>query len=71
MTSYLFALLDAGGTVPPELGAVRRLAERGHRVEVLAEDSMRDEVIGAGAAFSPWTAINRPDRLPRNDPFHD
>ena len=38
--TYLFALVDGGGTVPPELGTVRRLVERGHRVTVLAEDSM-------------------------------
>jgi len=35
--TYLFALIDAGGTVPPELGAVRRLIDRGDTVEVLAE----------------------------------
>jgi MGT family glycosyltransferase len=71
LTNYLFALLDAGGTVPPELGAVRRLTGRGHSVEVLAENSMRDEVTAAGAIFHPWTAINRPDRRPENDPIQD
>jgi MGT family glycosyltransferase len=70
-TSYLFALIDGGGTVPPELGAVRRLVDRGHRVEVLAEDSMREEIAGAGATFRPWTAMNRPDRRPENDPMRD
>jgi hypothetical protein len=59
--SYLFALVDGGGTVPPELGAAGRLVERGHRVEVLAEDSMIDEVRATGAIFRPWVqAINRP-----------
>ncbi len=29
--TYLFALVDGGGTVPPELGVVRRLVERGHQ----------------------------------------
>ena len=38
--NYLFALVDGGGTVPPDLGTVRRLVARGHRVTVLAEDSM-------------------------------
>ncbi|MGH3674270.1 MAG: glycosyltransferase [Mycobacterium sp.] len=72
MSSYLFALVDGGGTVPPELGAARRLVERGHRVEVLAEDSMIQEVQATGAIFRPWTtAINRPDRRPENDPFQD
>ena len=41
--TYLFALTDAGGTVPPELGVVRRLVERGHRVTVLADESMADQ----------------------------
>jgi hypothetical protein len=31
---YLFALVGGCGTVPPELGAARRLVERGHCVEV-------------------------------------
>jgi MGT family glycosyltransferase len=69
---YLFALIDGGGTVPPELGAARRLVARGHRVEVLAEDSMRDEVLAAGAAFRPWErGFNRPDRDPEHDFLRD
>ena len=70
--SYLFALVDGGGTVPPELGVVRRLVERGHRVTVLAEDSMADDVRATGATLRPWTsAPNRPDRKPENDPYRD
>ncbi len=69
---YLFALVDGGGTVPPELGTVRRLVARGHRVTVLAEDSMLDEVGATGAAFRPWVeAPNRPDRSPEHDPYRD
>lgn len=71
MSTYLFALVDAGGSVPPELGCVRRLVERGHRVEVLAEDSMREEIVDVGARFRPWRAINRPDRKAEHDPLHD
>ena len=70
--NYLFALIDGGGTVPPELGAVRRLVERGHRVTVLGEDSMADDVAATGAAFVPWTtAPNRASRLPQDDPYRD
>ena len=70
--SYLFALVDGGGTVAPELGAVGRLVERGHRVEVLADDSMIDEVRATGAIFRPWVqAINRPGRGPEHDPLQD
>ncbi|KQW08250.1 glycosyl transferase [Leifsonia sp. Root4] len=62
--SYLFALTDGGGTVPPELGVVRRLHARGHTVTVLAEPSMAEQVIGTGATFLPWSW--RPA-----EPFHD
>src|ERR1700755_2343200 len=70
--TYLFALVDGGGTVAPELGAVRRLIERGHQVTVLAEDSMHTEVTATGATFRPWTAApNRPTRRPEDDPLRD
>ncbi|MBT2499294.1 glycosyltransferase [Agromyces sp. ISL-38] len=54
--SYLFALTDAGGTVPPELGVARRVVDRGHRVTVLADESMADQVRRTGAVFLPWTS---------------
>jgi UDP:flavonoid glycosyltransferase YjiC (YdhE family) len=54
--TYLFALTDAGGTVPPELGVVRRLVERGHRVTVVAPESMADQVQRTGAAHRPSTS---------------
>lgn len=41
--SYLFALTDGGGTVPPELGVARRLVDRGHHVTVLADESMAEQ----------------------------
>lgn len=70
--TYLFALVDGGGTVPPELGAARRLVARGHDVTVLAEDSMRADVDASGARFRPWTrATNRPTRSPDDDPYRD
>jgi UDP:flavonoid glycosyltransferase YjiC (YdhE family) len=70
--SYLFALVDGGGTVPPDLGTVRRLIERGHRVTVLAEDSMLNEVRATGATFRPWVeAPYQPDRSPEHDPYRD
>jgi UDP:flavonoid glycosyltransferase YjiC (YdhE family) len=69
---YLVALVDGGGTVPPELGAVRRLVGRGHTVTVLAEDSMAAEVATTGATFRPWLrGPNRPDRRPEHDPSRD
>lgn len=70
--TYLFTLVDGGGTVPPELGTARRLVERGHHVTVLAEDSMAAEVAASGADFRPWSsAPNRPTRRPEDDPYRD
>ncbi|MFC9558711.1 glycosyltransferase [Agromyces sp. NPDC056965] len=53
--TYLFVLTDAGGTVPPEIGVARRLAERGHRVTVLADDPLEAPAVAAGARFRPTT----------------
>jgi MGT family glycosyltransferase len=69
---YLAAVVDGGGNVPPELGAVRRLVERGHAVAVLAEDSVASEVRATGAEIRRWVhAPNRTDRRPENDPCRD
>ncbi|WP_405488444.1 glycosyltransferase [Nocardia sp. NBC_00511] len=51
--SYLVALTGSGGTVPPELGVVRRLVRHGHRVTVLAEESMAAQVAATGARLRP------------------
>jgi MGT family glycosyltransferase len=70
--NYLVALVDGGGTVPPELGAVRRLVDRGHNVMVLTEASTLDEVRATGATPMSWTnAPNRRDRSAANDPWRD
>ncbi|WP_411732642.1 glycosyltransferase [Paeniglutamicibacter sp.] len=53
--TYLFALKDAGGTVPPEFGVARRIARRGHHVVMLADDSMEEQVTGTGVTFRSWT----------------
>ncbi|KAA0979084.1 glycosyltransferase [Paeniglutamicibacter gangotriensis] len=53
--TYLFALKDAGGTVPPEIGVARRLAARGHNVVVLGDYSMAEQATGVGAMYRPWT----------------
>jgi MGT family glycosyltransferase len=69
---YLFAVVDGGGNVPPELSAASRLVERGHAVTVLAEDSVASEVRATGAALRRWAhAPNRPDRAPDHDPVRD
>ncbi len=60
--AYLVALVDGGGTVPAELGAVRRLVERGHDVTVLAEDSMEADVRAAGRRVPPVGRSAEPPR---------
>ncbi|MGG6897744.1 nucleotide disphospho-sugar-binding domain-containing protein [Rhizobium sp. BR 315] len=58
---------EGGGNVPPTLAAVRALADRGHDVRLIADDTMRAEAIEAGARFLPWKrAPNRPDRSPES-----
>ncbi len=49
---FLFVMWEGGGTVAPELGVARALIERGHRVTVLADDSIRAEALSVGAAFT-------------------
>src|SRR5262245_661925 len=69
---YLFAVVDGGGNVPPELSAARRLVERGHAVTVLAEDSVASAVRATGAALRRWVhAPNRPDKTRDHDPVRD
>jgi MGT family glycosyltransferase len=69
---YLFALVDGGGNVPPELSAARQLLARGHSVTVLAEDSVMEDVGATGAEMIRWLhAPNRKDRRPENDPARD
>ena len=70
--TYLFALTDGGGTVAPEVGVAHRLAARGQRVEVLAEDSMAEAVAAVGAVFHPWRhGLNRPDHRPEHAPYKE
>lgn len=69
---YLFALVDGGGNVPPELAAARRLRARGHAVTVIADDAVASDVRSTGAELRRWVrAPNRPDRRPENDPVRD
>ena len=69
---FLFATWEGGGNVPPTLGAVHRLVERGHRVRVLADDVMQAGVTAMGATFVPWRrAPNRSDRTRESDMLRD
>ncbi|WP_409332508.1 glycosyltransferase [Trujillonella humicola] len=52
--NVLVALWDGGGTVPAEVGVVRRLRARGHAVTVLADPTLERDVAATGAAFVAW-----------------
>jgi MGT family glycosyltransferase len=69
---YLFAVVDGGGNVTPELHAARGLIERRHAVTVLADDSVAPDVRSTGAEFRRWVrAPNRSDRRPEHDSTRD
>jgi MGT family glycosyltransferase len=72
MSRYLFAMWDGGGAVAPELGVARRLAARGHEVHVIADPTLRGQVLGVGASFAPWeTAPHRVSSDPAEDIVKD
>jgi UDP:flavonoid glycosyltransferase YjiC (YdhE family) len=50
---FLFAMWDGGGNIPPALGLVRRLVERGHQVRVIGDPTLAVEVVAAGADLTP------------------
>lgn len=61
--NFLFVTIEGGGNIPPVLGLARRLAERGHRVRVLAEPCLQQAVEKNGLAFLPFTEyFTRSDR---------
>jgi UDP:flavonoid glycosyltransferase YjiC (YdhE family) len=51
----LVTLWDGGGTVPAEIGVVRRLVAAGHTVTVLADPTIEPDATAAGAEFRSWT----------------
>ena len=69
---FLLALWDGGGNVPPAMGLVRRLVERGHRVRILGDPTLAEEARVAGAEHVPWRAApHRRSRRPEDDVFRD
>ena len=51
----LFAIVDGGGNIPPQLAVARALAARGVEVQVLGHRGIRERVEAAGFAFEPFT----------------
>ena len=69
---HLVALWDGGGTVPVELGVVRRLLARGHTATVLGDPTIAADVADTGAEFRPWVrAPHRTSQAPEGDLVKD
>jgi MGT family glycosyltransferase len=70
--SYLFAIWDSGGAVPPVMSVARALVARGHDVRILADPVQADEVAAAGAEHVPWSAApHKTSRTVEADLFRD
>lgn len=54
---FLFVLWDGGGNIPPQLALARHLAERGHRVRILAPRVLRERIEAAGCIYVPLTYV--------------
>jgi UDP:flavonoid glycosyltransferase YjiC (YdhE family) len=51
----LFAIVDGGGNIPPQLSVARALQSRGAEVWVIGHRGIRDRVEAAGLAFEPFS----------------
>ena len=68
MTELLMTTWDGGGTTPPLMSVARAVVARGHRLRVLADPVLRDDVEATGAEFVSWTRA--PHRSDRNGGDH-
>jgi MGT family glycosyltransferase len=66
---YLAALWDGGGTVPVEMGVVRRLVARGHTVTVLGDPTLEPDAVTADAEFRSWDRAPHRRSSMREDDF--
>jgi MGT family glycosyltransferase len=64
---FLFAIVDGGGTVPPDTSVIRALVERGHDVRVLADRVLATDVEPTGATHVPWTTAPQRESLAPTD----
>ena len=61
MSTILFATWDGGGNVPPAVAIASELRRRGHTIRFLGHESQREQLTGAGLAFSAYDGV-RPHR---------
>ncbi|MFB6340196.1 nucleotide disphospho-sugar-binding domain-containing protein [Saccharicrinis sp. FJH62] len=53
--NFLFVMIDGGGNVPPTFGVIKKLIQRGHSVNVLAEPCLERAVKAMKCNFIPFT----------------
>jgi len=68
MSTFVFVTWNGGGNVTPALGIARALAERGHRVTFLGEETQRGWIEAAGFAFTAYTHRHDRDGAPLQTP---
>jgi UDP:flavonoid glycosyltransferase YjiC (YdhE family) len=51
----LFAMVDGGGNIPPQLAVARALRARGVEIQVVGHRGIRERVEAAGFTFEPFT----------------
>jgi len=63
--TYLLVTWDGGGNVSPQLAVARRLAERGHRVHVVADPTVADRGEAIAAEKRTDDLVARPEGMGR------
>jgi UDP:flavonoid glycosyltransferase YjiC (YdhE family) len=51
----LFAIVDGGGNIPPQLAVAKELRARGVEVRILGHRGIRERIEAAGLAFEPFS----------------
>lgn len=54
MSELLMTTWDGAGNAPPMMSIARALVQRGHSVRVMADPTLDQAVLAAGAEFVPW-----------------
>lgn len=64
----MFATWESGGTVPPVLGVIQQLVQRGHLVRLMSDACNQDDAVAVGAEFIPYCrAPSRMDKTAASD----
>jgi MGT family glycosyltransferase len=64
---FLFATIEGGGCVPPDMSVARALVEQGHDVRVLADRVLAPDIEPTGATHIAWTTAPQRQTLEPRD----